>query len=619
MSDIGTQPRGTLRLCRWAFHYASRRRLALLGVLLAMFLKVGVGVLTPWPMKVIVDYGLQRRPVPPALAGALAWLPGADSREVLISWSVAATVLLFLAGWLTGVISSFADLAFGQRIVYDLGADLFQHLQRLSSRFHARQSAGDVIRRVTTDSGAVATIIKDALLPVAGSVVSLTAMFTIMFRIDWMLTLLALSVLPYMVIVFRRYSQPMMRIGHAQQQQEGRLYGLVEETLSAIPVVQAFTREADNDARLRQSAAAVLSATLATTNVQLRFKILMGLATAVGTASIVWLGARRVLEGTISVGDLWVFLSYLGMLYAPLQAFMYSSSTVQGAAGSAWRVLDVLETAPEVQDGSDATVLPPLRGHVRLEGVTFGYEPGRPVLQDVSLQVAPGETVAIVGPTGAGKSTVVGLLSRSFDPWQGRVTIDGNDLRDARLVSVRQNVAVVPQEPFLFPRSVAENIAYGRPDATPAEIEGAARAANAHEFIEQLPERYQTVVGERGCTLSGGQRQRISIARALLKDAPVLVLDEPTSALDTTTEGSLLEALRRSTAGRATLVIAHRLSTVRDADRIAVLDEGRVVEQGPHDELLRRGGLYASLYAAQFAADVAVAPCVPGAPEGERR
>ena len=619
MSGTSTQPRGALHLCRWALRYASRRRLALVGVLLAMTLKVGVSVLTPWPMKIIVDYGLQGQPFPPALARVLEWLPGADSREVLISWSVAATILLFLAGWLTGVISAFADLAFGQRIVYDLGADLFQHLQRMSLRFHSRRSAGDMIRRVTTDSGAVATIIKDALLPVASSVVALAAMFAIMCRIDWMLTLLALSVLPYMVIVFRRYAQPMMQVAHTQQEEEGRLYGLVEETLSAIPVVQAFTREADNDARLRRSTAGVLSATLATTNVHLRFKILMGLATAVGTAAILWLGARRVLHGVISLGDMWVFLSYLGLLYAPLQALMYSSSTIQGAAGSAWRVLDVLEMTPEIQDTATATVLPRLRGHVRLENVTFGYEQTRPVLKNVSLEVAPGETVAIVGPTGAGKSTLVNLVSRFFDPWRGSVTIDGHDLRDVRLSSVRQNVAVVMQEPFLFPRSIAENIAYGRPDATSAEIEAAARAANAHEFIEQLPQGYETVVGERGCTLSGGQRQRVSIARALLKDAPILILDEPASALDTSTEALLLEALQRLTAGRATLVIAHRFSTIRNADRIAVVDGGEIAEQGSHEELLRRGGLYASLCAAQFGTDTAVPLGTAATQEEDRR
>jgi ATP-binding cassette subfamily B protein/subfamily B ATP-binding cassette protein MsbA len=341
--------------------------------------------------------------------------------------------------------------------------------------------------------------------------------------------------------------------------------------------------------------------------VQLKFKVLMGLATALGTAAILWVGAGRALDGRLSVGSILVFLTYLGSLYGPLEAVMYTPSTLQGASGSARRVLELLAKEPEVADRPGARPLGRARGHVRLEDVSFGYEPGRPVLRDVSLEVAPGQTVAVVGPTGAGKTTLVSLVPRFFDPWQGRVTIDGHDVRDVQLRSLREQVAVVLQEPLLFPATVAENIAYGRPDATCEEVEAAARAANAHAFIERLPEGYDTPVGQRGATLSGGERQRLSIARALLKAAPVLILDEPTSALDAETEKLLLEAMGRLMAGRTTLLIAHRLSTVRAADRIVVLDEGQVVEMGTHEGLLARGGLYARLHRAQF-----------GATQGER-
>jgi ATP-binding cassette, subfamily B, bacterial len=630
---------GVVGLSLWALGHARRRKGALAVVLGVMLLKVGVDVLKPWPMKVLVDNVLQGAPLPAGLAEAAALLPGASTRDGLLGWCVAGTVLVFLLSWALTLAATLASIRFAQRMVYDLAEDLFAHLQRLSLRHHSRQPVGDSVRRISTDCGCVATIVRDALLPVLSSALALGVMFAVMWEIDAALTLLALAVLPCMVLVFRRYAGSMARRSYEQQQTESRLYDLVEQTLSAVPAVQVFTREEEGDRRFARDSEATLGAALSTTGVQLKFKVLMGLATALGTAAILWVGAGRALDGRLSVGSILVFLTYLGSLYGPLEAVMYTPSTLQGASGSARRVLELLAKEPEVGDRPGAIPLTPpppsptrgeggeerlscspppswgrgrgwggrTRGHVRLEGVSFGYEPGRPVLRDVSLEVLPGQTVAVVGPTGAGKTTLVSLVPRFFDPWQGRVTINGHDVRDVQLRSLREQVAVVLQEPLLFPATVAENIAYGRPEATRAEVEAAARAANAHAFIERLPAGYDTPVGQRGATLSGGERQRLSIARALLKAAPVLILDEPTSALDAETESLLLEAMGRLMAGRTTLLIAHRLSTVRGADRIVVLDEGQVVEIGSHEELMGRGGLYARLHLAQF-----------GATQGER-
>jgi ATP-binding cassette subfamily B protein/subfamily B ATP-binding cassette protein MsbA len=587
------------RLCLWSLRYALRRWPALSLVLLTMFVHVGLEALRPWPMKILVDNVLNGLPAGPTLQRVMDLLPGVLTQQDLLIWSIVATVGLFVLGWALGMVGSLAKIALGLRMTYDLAADLFAHLQRLSLRYHGRRPVGDTVRRVAEDSGSVSTIVKDALLPVLTSLFSLITMLGIMLNIDAGLTLLSLAALPLMIFALRRYSRPMADRSYEQQEAEGTVYTIVEETLAAIPVVQAFAREDAADHRLRSATTNTLNTTLAVTRAQFKYKILIGLATAGATAAVLWFGANRALDGRLTVGDILVFISYLGSLYAPLESLMYTSSTIQEATGSARRVLEVLTETPEPSDRPGAIILPRGFGHVSVENVTFGYEPGRPVLRGVTLEARPGETVAIVGTTGAGKSSLVSLVPRFADPWEGRVAIDGRDVRDVLLRSLRQQVATVPQEPLLFPVSITENIAYGRPYANQDEIEAAARAANAHHFIERLPEGYQTVVGERGVTLSGGQRQRIAIARALVKDAPILILDEPTSALDAESETGFLEALEQLAAGRTTLIIAHRLSTIRHADRIVVLQDGSVVELGTHAELLARQTLYARLYELQ--------------------
>jgi len=591
-----------LHLFRWVMHYAGRRGGALAAVLCSMLLKVGLDVLKPWPMVLLVDHVLHKKDMPAWVASLVNALPGLHTPGALIGWSVLATGLIFLLSWAVGLANSYASISLGQRMVYDVAADLFAKLQHLSLRFHASKSVGDNIRRVTTDAGSVSTILKDALLPAISAVISLAAMFSIMWRIDSSLTLLALAVVPYMILIFQLYARPMLERSYQQQEIEGRIYEVTEETFSAMPIIQAFGREDFNDERFRTANRDALAATVSLTKFQMQFKILIGFGTALGTTAILWFGTRHALEAQLSIGSILLFLSYLGSLYAPLEAVMYSGSTIQGAAGSARRVWEVLAAEGEVADKPGAIALERVRGHVQFENITFGYERDRPILRGVTLEVKPGESVALVGLTGAGKTTLVSLIPRFFDPWEGRVLVDGTDIRDVTLQSLRRNAGLVLQEPFLFPLSVGENIAYGSPRATMAQIEAAARAARAHEFITKLPDGYNTVVGERGSTLSAGQRQRLSIARALVKDAPILILDEPTSALDAETERLFLEALEHLIAQRTTFIIAHRLSTVRRAKRILFLKEGQIAESGTHEELLVRGGLYATFHRLQFGA-----------------
>jgi ATP-binding cassette, subfamily B, bacterial len=582
------------------FPYAKRRRRAMTGVLAAMLLQMALTALTPWPMKVIVDNVLDKHPLPAWLHSVFDWLPGPATREALLWWSIGATILIFVLGWAANLALSWASVRFGQRMSYDLANDLLEHVQRLSLRFHDRHGIGTLMRRITGDSSCLATIVQEAVLPTVTAVSSVAVMLALMWALNPLLTAVALCVVPLMLLAFRRYASPMLARSYERQTAEGQIYATIEQTLSGLHVIQAFGREAQADGRFRSDTDRALRATIAMTRVQVRFKLLVGATVAVGAAGIFWLGGKEGMAGSVTVGSLLVFLSYLNSLYQPLHDVSYSNATVTEAAGSARRVLEVLDDPVEVVDAPGAVGLERVAGDVVFDEVWFGYEPGRPVLRGVSFRAAPGEVVAIVGATGAGKSTLASLLPRFFDPDRGRVLLDGHDLRELKLEQVRASVGLVLQESFLFPFSIAENIAFGRPGSSQEQIEAAARAANAHEFISRLPQGYETVVGERGATLSGGERQRIAIARALLKDAPVLILDEPTSALDTATEASLLDALERLMAGRTTIIIAHRLSTISRAERIIVLDHGRPVETGTHHQLIHQRGHYAHLHGRQL-------------------
>jgi len=561
---------------------------------------IALEALLPWPLKLIVDHVLADAPLPEAIAG-LTTLPGAATREGLLAWLAAVVVLTFLASQAVKVVQAIAQARTGARLQYSLAAEVFAKLHVLSLAAHSRARSGDLVRRVTTDTACLPALVTGVALPVFTSCLSLLVLFVIMWHLEPVLAVVAALVALPLGLLMRLLGPRMSDRVYEHQQVEGQVWSVAEQTLTALPLVQAFGREAHEHSRFSGTAEQSISAALRALVTQIQFKVGIDGTLALGTAGIMLVGGMQALEGRLSAGGLIVFLSYLTALYAPLLAFAYLGSTFATAAGSARRVSELLDDDHTVSESPSAKPLKVPRGgaHLRLEHVVFGYRPGVPVLADVDLEVRPGETLALVGTTGAGKSTLASLIPRLADPWQGRVLIDGQDLRDATLASVRRATALVLQDSFLLPLTVAENIAYGRPEATRSDIEAAARAANAHGFIAGFDKGYETVVAERGLTLSAGQRQRISIARALLLDAPLLVMDEPTSALDAASEHAVLDALQRLMRDRTCIVIAHRLSTVRRADRIVVLEAGRVAESGTHEELLRTGRLYRSLHLAQ--------------------
>jgi len=550
-------------------------------------------MLVPWPMKLIIDYVLKGKSLPENLAW-LTVLPGTTSPLGLLGWLSASTVLLFLAQRLVVAVQGYVQTGVGARIIYRLGGDLFDHLQRLSLRVHAKQRAGDLVARVTRDSACGRDLIIGVLLPILTSLASLVAVFLVMYKLDPSLSVLALVAVVPLPIFMKLLTPEMTERSYEKAQLQGQFMSHIEQTLSALPVVQAFTRESHQDKMFRSLSTRILRANIRSLSSQLKFKVAVTGPTALGAATMMVLGGVHVLQGSLTVGSLLVFLAYLDSLYRPIATLANISGGLALTKASARRVLEILEANPDVQDAVGAKPLARETSamSVRLEEITFGYEPGRPVLQKLSLEARPGEVVALVGATGAGKSTLVSLIARFFDPWQGRVTVNGIDVRDIQVSSLRAHVALVLQDPFLLPLTIAENIAYARPDASRDEIVQAAVAANADVFIRRLPDGYDTLIAERGASLSGGEKQLIAIARALLKNAPILILDEPTSALDAETEAMLLEALDRLMAGRTTFIIAHRLSTIRNADRIAVIEDGKVLEVGTHRELLATKNSY---------------------------
>lgn len=556
------------------------------GVLLLAALTlagIAANLLNPWPMKLIVDSVLEHQPLPTWLAW-LDQLPGAASPQGQISWLAAATVAVFLARQFIGVLQSYLQSGEGGRMSYHLARALFDCLQQRSLPFHHRHPKGDLSRRITMETQCVRELVLGVGLPLVTSFLTVVSMFLVMWRLSHGLSLFALALTVPLGLVTFWLAGSLSERKYQEWALQGQLASLVEQTLTAIPIVQAFGRERETSQRYGRLAKQTIRAAIRSELSQHQYQVAVGAVNALATAIVMVWGGISVLKGEMSIGDLLVVTTYFAALYAPIEQLAYLSENYATAAAGARRVLEVLdaqEPIPHPVSGESPCSVPCEHGvRVEFRGITFGYEAGRAVLEDISLVAEPRQSVAFVGHTGAGKSTLVSLVPRLLDPWSGSILFNGRDIRTIDLASLRKMVSVVPQEPFLLPFSIAENIAYGRPNATRDEVIAAARAAQAHSFIERLPRGYDTVIGERGVTLSGGEKQRLSIARALLMDAPILILDEPTSALDASTEAELLEALKRVMVGRTTFIIAHRLSTIRNADQIVVLENGKIAKRG---------------------------------------
>ncbi|HEY9326176.1 MAG TPA: ABC transporter ATP-binding protein, partial [Candidatus Limnocylindria bacterium] len=575
--------RPSLSMYRRLLRYVAPYKWNLVFAAVLLIISTALGLVWPRVVQAVIDLGLQD-------AGFL---------DLLI---VGLVVVLLVRAVIDGA-RQFVMAYTGERVIFDLRMGIVRHLQSLSLSFFNRRKTGDLMSHVTSDATLVHGVITQTIIQVLGQVLTLVGGVAVIFLMNWRLALLTLVVAPPIAILGQRMGRRIRDISRAAQDAQGEAVGVLQEAIAEVRVVQAFTREEYEAARFHDKLLFTFNKTIERARIAATMFPIIGFLGFMSSIVVLWYGGHEVARGEMTAGMLVAFLLYMNMVAGPVGMLASQWTQGQQAFGAADRIFALLDTIPEIQDRPGAEALPPVRGEIRFEEVGFRYGAAGPepmVLDGVTTTFQPGETTALVGPSGAGKTTLVNLVGRFYDPVSGRIVVDGHDLRDVTIRSLREQIAVVPQEPILFADTIRENIRYGRLEATDAEIDEAARSANATEFISRLPSGLATIVGERGVRLSVGQRQRVAIARALLRDAPILLLDEATSSLDNESEYLVQQALDRLMRGRTTIVIAHRLSTVRSADLLVVLDRGRVAELGSHAELVARNGLYARLIRRQL-------------------
>lgn len=568
--------------------------------LLAMLAAVGLNLLTPWPFKYIIDGVLPSDDNEATLATRTQiaeWFP-AQSPGMVILWLCVALVVIKLLWGLVNLVSNYLFIRTGLHAMLKLRTELYTCLQALPLRFHDSRRSADSSFRVAYDSQSIQTIYNKGFATVLSSLLMLIGAVVLMLRIDWKLTLASLAVLPFVFVAIRFYADRIRCESTDIQERESDVLAVTQEGLSSIRLVHAFGREHFEVKQFLNRASESLQANLRLNVTSVMSAMVIGTLMAAGTALMYYVGSMQVLAGDLSIGDLWLFSAYLLMLYQPIEQLSYTAWALEGAAAGMQRCFEVLDREPETRDEPGAVAIGDARGAVEFSDVSFSYTPERRILSHVNLRIEPGETVAFVGGTGAGKSTLMSLLLRFYEPDAGKVLVDGKDIRYVTRRSLRAQVGMVLQDTLLFSTTVRENIAYGRPGASDDEVIHAARQAQAYDFIMQMPHGFDSLVGERGGQLSVGQRQRIGIARAFLKNAPILLLDEPTSALDPTTEAAIMQTIELLMRGRTTLIVTHRLATVHQIGKIAVLKDGRIAEFGLGPDLLRERGVYAELYQA---------------------
>ena len=571
---------------------------------MAMVGVAGIAVtelLEPWPLKIVIDHLLQDRPLHGWVATAAGWV-GAG-RLAVLNFAVLAVAVIAAGAAASTYLQSYLTTNVGQWVMHDLRRLLYHHIHRLSLAEHDATRTGDLISRVTSDIQTIQDFVTSALLDILTSILVLSGIVGVMLYLNWRFTLISLSVAPLLFLVVFIFTRRIKKASRDVRKKEGELLSIVQEVFSSIRVVKAFAREEYEERRFERQSLDNVATTLAARNIKMMLAPIVEIIVATGTCLMLWYGARLVMADQLTAGALVVFLLYLGKMYKPMRDLSKMTDTVSKAAVSLERIREVLETESGVRDVRHARNAGRFKGQIGFDAVSFAYNPDQVILKDVSFEIEAGQVAAFVGPTGGGKSTIISLVARFYDPVSGTVSIDGTDIRRYTMKSVRDQISFVLQETLLFHAPIWQNIAYGRPEATRAEIIKAAELANADEFIRQMPQGYDTMVGERGVTLSGGQRQRMAIARAVIRDTPILVMDEPTSGLDAQSEQLVFEALGRLMKGRTSIVIAHHLATIQQADVIFVVKEHAIAERGTHAELLASGGFYSELHDLQFRKD----------------